>query len=130
MASEPHTIVLIHGMWMTPLSWEHWAERFRQQGHEVIAPAWRGLSDDPAEVRRDPSPLHGLSIPDVIDHYEQIIRGLDRPPIIIGHSFGGLFAQLLLEPRSRLGSASRSTRPRRRACSSCRSRLFAPPGLR
>ena len=71
MASEPHTIVLIHGMWMTPLSWEHWAERFREQGHEVIAPAWLGLSDDPAEVRRDPSPLHGLSIPDVVDHYER-----------------------------------------------------------
>ncbi len=103
MASEPHTIVLIHGMWMTPLSWEHWAERFRQQGHEVIAPAWRGLSDDPAEVRRDPSPLHGLSVPDVLDHYERIIRELDRPPIIIGHSFGGLFAQLLLDRG--LGSA-------------------------
>ena len=65
-------------------------------GHEVIAPAWLGLSDDPAEVRRDPSPLRGLSIRMSIDHYEQIIRELDRPPIIIGHSFGGLFTQLLL----------------------------------
>jgi len=72
-------------------------------GHEVIAPAWPGLSDDPAEVRRDPSPLHGLSIPDVIDHYEQIIRQFERPPIIIGHSFGGLFSQLLLDRG--LGSA-------------------------
>jgi pimeloyl-ACP methyl ester carboxylesterase len=95
----------------------------------VIAPAWRGLSDDPAEVRRDPSPLHGLSIPDVIDNYEQIIRQLDRPPIIIGHSFGGcspscLPTAVLALPRPR------STPPRRRACSSCRSRLFAPPGLR
>ena len=69
----------------------------------MIAPAWRGLSDDPAEVRRDPSPLHGLSIPDVLDRYEQIIRELGRPPIIIGHSFGGLFAQLLLDRG--LGSA-------------------------
>ena len=43
-APEPQTIVLIHGMWMTPLSWEHWAERYRGQGHEVIAPAWPGLS--------------------------------------------------------------------------------------
>ena len=54
-------------------------------------------------IRRDPSPLEGLSIPDVIDHYEQIIRELDAPPIIIGHSFGGLFAQLLLNRG--LGSA-------------------------
>jgi pimeloyl-ACP methyl ester carboxylesterase len=102
-SNDPQTIVLIHGMWMTPLSWEHWAARYRERGHEVIAPAWLGLSDDPAEVRRDPSPLHGLSIPDVIDHYDEIIRGLERPPIIIGHSFGGLFAQLLLNRG--LGSA-------------------------
>jgi pimeloyl-ACP methyl ester carboxylesterase len=104
MAAAPQTIVLIHGMWMTSLSWEHWAERYRGQGHEVIARSWLGLSDDPAEVRRDPSALHGLSIPDVIDNYEQIIRGLERPPIIIGHSFGGLFAQLLANRG--LGSAT------------------------
>ena len=88
---------------MTSLSWEHWAERFRGQGHEVIAPAWPGLDREPAELRADPSPLHGLSIPDVIEHHDRIIRGLDRPPIIIGHSFGGLFAQLLLDRG--LGSA-------------------------
>jgi pimeloyl-ACP methyl ester carboxylesterase len=82
-------------MWMTPLSWEHWAERFRAQGHEVIAPAWPGLDREPAELRADPSPLRGLSIPDVIEHYERIIGGLDRSPIIIGHSFGGLFTQKL-----------------------------------
>src|SRR3954465_5689004 len=90
--STEEPIVLIHGMWMTPLSWEHWAERFRERGHEVLAPPWPGLSDDPDAVRRDPPPLHGLSIPDVIDHYDAIIRRLERPPIIMGHSFGGLFA--------------------------------------
>jgi len=90
-------IVLIHGMWMTPLSWEHWVSHYIDRGHRVIAPAWPGLDKDPAALRRDPSPLRGLSIRDVVDHYDQIIRGLDRPPIIIGHSFGGLFAQLLLD---------------------------------
>src|SRR3989454_8421484 len=99
-ASDPagtQTIVLIHGMWMTRLSWEHWAKRYSDQGHPVLAPAWPGLEADPDELRRDPSPLRGLSITDVVDHYDKIIRGLDRPPIIIGHSFGGLFAQLLLD---------------------------------
>src|SRR5204862_1610941 len=96
-------IVLIHGMWMTPLSWEHWADRYRRAGHHVLAPAWPGLEGEPEEIRRDPSPLRGLSIPDVIDHYEKIIRELGRPPIIIGHSFGGLYAQLLLNRG--LGSA-------------------------
>ena len=102
-SQDPRTIVLIHGMWMTPLSWEHWAERYRQRGHEVLAPAWPGLSDDPAEVRREPAPLRGLSVTKVVDHYEGIIRGLERPPIIVGHSFGGLFAQLLADRG--LGSA-------------------------
>jgi pimeloyl-ACP methyl ester carboxylesterase len=101
--SPEQPIVLIHGMWMTPLSWEHWADRYRERGHRVLAPAWPGLDAEPAEIRRDSSPLRGLSIPDVIDHYERIIRELDQPPIIIGHSFGGLYAQLLLNRG--LGSA-------------------------
>jgi pimeloyl-ACP methyl ester carboxylesterase len=91
------TIVLIHGMWMTPLSWEHWIEHYTDRGHRVIAPAWPGLDREPEELRRDPSPLHGLSIPDIVDHYEKIIRDLDRPPIVMGHSFGGLHMQLLLD---------------------------------
>ena len=65
--------------------------------HPVLAPAWPGLEAEPDELRRDPSPLRGLSITDVVDHYDKIIRGLDQPPIIIGHSFGGLFTQLLID---------------------------------
>ena len=96
-ANDPRTIVLIHGMWMTALSWEHWAGRYREQGHDVLAPAWPGLDRDPEELRGDPSPLHELSIVDVVDSYDRVIRGLDRPPIVIGHSFGGLIAQLLAD---------------------------------
>ncbi len=96
-SASAETIVLIHGMWMTPLSWEHYASHYIDRGHRVIAPAWPGLDKEPAELRRDPAPLRGLSIKDTVDHYDKIIRGLDRPPIIIGHSFGGLFAQLLLD---------------------------------
>ena len=88
--------MLIHGMWMTPLSWEHWSGRFTEKGHQVLAPAWPGLDAEPEQLRRDPAPLRGLGIATIVDNYDKIIRGLDRPPIIIGHSFGGLFAQLLL----------------------------------
>src|SRR3954469_16979252 len=101
-ASKP-PIVLIHGMWMTPLSWEHWASHYTDRGHRVVAPAWPGLDKEPEELRRDPSPLRGIDITEVVDHYDKIIRGLESPPIIIGHSFGGLFAQLLLDRG--LGSA-------------------------
>jgi len=99
-ASDParaETIVLIHGMWMTPLSWEHWIDHYSAQGHRVLAPAWPGLDAEPEQLRRDPSPLKGLGITEVVDHYDKIIRGLDQAPIIIGHSFGGLFTQLLLD---------------------------------
>ena len=96
-STTPDTIVLIHGMWMTPLSWEHWIERYTARGHSVLAPAWPGLDAEPEQLRRDPSPLRGLGITEIVDHYETIIRGLDRPPIIIGHSFGGLHTQLLLD---------------------------------
>jgi pimeloyl-ACP methyl ester carboxylesterase len=95
--TTPDTIVLIHGMWMTPLSWEHWADRYTGRGHRVLAPAWPGLDAEPEQLRRDPSPLRGLGITEVVDHYDTIIRGLDHPPIIIGHSFGGLYTQLLLD---------------------------------
>jgi pimeloyl-ACP methyl ester carboxylesterase len=84
-------------MWMTPLSWEHWMEHYTDRGHRVLAPAWPGLDREPEELRRDPSPLHGLGITEIVDHYDKIIRDLDRPPIIIGHSFGGLHTQLLLD---------------------------------
>jgi pimeloyl-ACP methyl ester carboxylesterase len=95
--AERAPIVLVHGMWMTPLSWEHWITHYTNRGHRVIAPAWPGLDKEPEELRRDPSPLRGLRITEVVDYYDKIILGLDRPPIIIGHSFGGLFAQLLLD---------------------------------
>src|SRR6266480_5051296 len=94
---QAETIVLIHGMWMTPLSWEHWINHYTDRGHRVLAPAWPGLDKEPEELRRDPSPLRGIDITEVVDHSDKIIRGLDSPPIIIGHSFGGLFTQLLLD---------------------------------
>src|SRR5947208_5446345 len=96
-STKAETVVLIHGMWMTPLSWEHWASRYSDRGHHVLAPAWPGLDAEPEQLRRDPSPLRGLGITEVVNHYDRIIRRLDQPPIIIGHSFGGLYTQLLMD---------------------------------
>jgi pimeloyl-ACP methyl ester carboxylesterase len=91
------TIVLVHGLWMTPLSWEKWVERYEDLGFRVIAPAWPGLEGGVDAIRRDPSPLAGLGITEIVDHYEKVVRALDKPPIIMGHSFGGTFVQLLLD---------------------------------
>lgn len=91
-------IVLVHGLWMTPSSWDTWAERFRARGHQVLAPGWPGIDDrSPADVRRDPSALENVSITEIVDSYDRIIRALPEAPIIMGHSFGGIFTQMLLD---------------------------------
>lgn len=99
MSSEASTppIVLIHGLWLTPRSWEGWKERFESRGHRVLAPAWPRMLGEVEDIRRDPSPLNDLGVGEITDHYAEVMRGLDRPPIIIGHSFGGLVTELLLD---------------------------------
>lgn len=91
------TIVLIHGLWMTALSWEHWVERYEDRGFNVIARSWPGMDGDIDELRRDPSGIEHLGIEEIVDHFAEIIGELDRPPIIMGHSFGGAFTQILLD---------------------------------
>jgi len=96
--TTPDTIVLVHGLWMTPRSWEPWVDRFSSRGYKVIAPAWPGLEGRSVEdIRRDPSALAGLGVGEIVDHYDKAIRELGRPPIIMGHSFGGLITQLLVD---------------------------------
>ena len=95
--SDKPSIVLIHGLWMTPLSWEHWVKYYSEKGYNVIAKAWPGLDRDIEDLRRDPTPIAGLGVTEIVDYYDQIIRALARPPIIMGHSFGGLMTQILLD---------------------------------
>ena len=97
MSPVPDTIVLIHGLWMTPRSWEHWIPRYESRGYTVLAPAWPGLEVEVEALNDDPSPIASLDIEQIVDHYEEIVRGLESPPIIVGHSFGGAFTQLLLD---------------------------------
>ena len=90
-------IVLIHGLWLTPRSWEYWTDRYMARGYSVHAPTWPRMEGDVEGLRRDPSPMNRLGVKEVTDHYEGIVRGLERPPIIMGHSFGGLITELLLD---------------------------------
>ncbi|HJW38511.1 MAG TPA: alpha/beta hydrolase [Candidatus Udaeobacter sp.] len=91
------TIVLIPGLWMTALSWEPWVKHYSEKGYGVIAANWPGMEGDVEQLRRDPSTFTSLGLPEVVDHYEQIIREVETPPIIIGHGFGGLVTQILLD---------------------------------
>jgi pimeloyl-ACP methyl ester carboxylesterase len=96
MTSSNPSVVFIHGLYMTPLSWENWVARYKARGLEVHAPAWPGLEASVDQLRADPTPIAKLSVEAILDHYDRFIRALDRPPIIMGHSFGGGFTQVLV----------------------------------
>ncbi len=96
--SDPRqTIVLIHGLWLTALSWEHWVQRYSGDGFRVIAKSWPGMDGDIDVLRADTSGIDNLGLTEITEYYADIIIALDRPPIIMGHSFGGLITQLLLD---------------------------------
>jgi pimeloyl-ACP methyl ester carboxylesterase len=95
--TSPDTIVLIHGLWMTPRSWEKWIEHYEERGYRVLAPAYPGLEVEVEALNEDASPIEALTIPAVVEHYEGIVGELDKPPILMGHSMGGLIVQILLD---------------------------------
>lgn len=95
--AAPDTIVLVHGFWVTPRSWENWVERYEERGYRVLAPAYPGFEVEVEALREDPSPIEAITVPSIIEHIGGIIEGLEHPPIIIGHSAGGLMTQVLLD---------------------------------
>ena len=92
------SILFIHGAWLTPAVWTRFAARFTACGYACTAPAWP-LMDGPAEQlrRHPPTGLAALQIETIVDHYERLIHAHDVPPVLVGHSFGGLIVQLLLD---------------------------------
>jgi pimeloyl-ACP methyl ester carboxylesterase len=96
-ATTPDTIVLIHGFWVTPRSWEHWITRYESRGYRVLAPAYPGFEVEVEALNADPSPIEAVTVPQIIEHLEAVIGELDSPPILMGHSAGGVFTQVLLD---------------------------------
>jgi pimeloyl-ACP methyl ester carboxylesterase len=84
-ATPPDTIVLIHGFWVTPRSWEYWINRYEKRGYRVLAPGYPGFEVEVEALNRDPSPVEALTVPSIMGHLESVIHGLDRPPILMGH---------------------------------------------
>jgi pimeloyl-ACP methyl ester carboxylesterase len=95
--TAPRTpVVLIHGLWLHATSWGPWLDFFRDAGYDPIAPGWPSEPGSVEEARQQPDAVANLGIDDVTEYFAEIIAGLPASPVIIGHSFGGLFAEKLL----------------------------------
>jgi pimeloyl-ACP methyl ester carboxylesterase len=98
MTTQTKTVLFIHGLFMSANSWDHWVTYFEDKGYNAIAVPWPGRDKSAEQLRAEhPNPAVGQqTFSAVLDHHEELIRGLDEPPILIGHSFGGLIAQIML----------------------------------
>src|SRR5689334_23371052 len=96
-AMATDTIVLVHGFWVTPRSWEHWITHYEGKGYKVLAPAYPGFEAEVEALNADPAPIERVTVAQIVEHFEEVIGALDEPPILIGHSAGGVFVQILLD---------------------------------
>jgi alpha-beta hydrolase superfamily lysophospholipase len=90
-------LILIHGAWLSARSWENFAGYFASRGFAVSTPEWPRKEGDVEALRADAEELRGLGLTEIVDHYEKLIRELAEPPVLVGHSFGGLIVELLLD---------------------------------
>jgi len=88
-------VVFIHGLWLLPRSWDRWASVFEKNGYTALTPGWPDDPETVAEANANPEVFAHKSVGQVADHYAAVIERLDRPPALVGHSFGGLLAQIL-----------------------------------
>jgi pimeloyl-ACP methyl ester carboxylesterase len=88
-------VVFVHGLWLLPSSWDRWAKVFEEAGYAALTPGWPDDPETVAEANARPEVFARKTIGQVADHFDEIIRGLSKTPAVIGHSFGGLLAQIL-----------------------------------
>src|SRR3954465_7897097 len=94
-ASTSTPVVFIHGLWLLPTSWDRWAALFEDAGYVALKPGWPDAPESGAEAEANPKGIAGKSVGQVATHLGEVVGRLNRKPAIIGHSFGGLLAQIL-----------------------------------
>jgi pimeloyl-ACP methyl ester carboxylesterase len=87
--------VFVHGLWLLPSSWDRWAALFEEAGYTALTPGWPDDPETVAEANAHPEVFARKTVGQVAMHFEEVVRKLDKKPVIIGHSFGGLLAQIL-----------------------------------
>lgn len=96
-ANGPIPLMLVHGAWLSARSWENYVDYFTQRGFAVTAPEWPRKVGDVEQMRETADDSAGLGVNEIVDHYATLIGELDEPPVLVGHSYGGLFVELLLD---------------------------------
>src|SRR5690242_3895629 len=96
-ASERTPVVLIHGLWLLPSSWDRWAELFEEAGYAAVTPSWPDDPETVAEAREHPEVLAGKTLGQIADHVAEVIGALNKKPVVMGHSTGGLLAQMIAD---------------------------------
>ena len=94
-ASTAQPVLFIHGLWLLPSSWDRWVTLFEDAGYVGVTPGWPDDPETVTEAREHPEVLAGKGIAEIADYEEAIIRRLERKPLVIGHSFGGLLTMIL-----------------------------------
>ena len=96
MTANRTPVVFIHGLWLHASSWTPWVDLFTEAGYAPVAPGWPGDPETVELARANPDSIAGHGIEEVTEHYAGLIKQLPTPPVIIGHSFGGMIAEKLL----------------------------------
>jgi len=94
-ASSATPVVFVHGLWLLPSSWDNWVTLFEEAGYVGLTPDWPDDPETVEEARANPDVLAGKTLKQVADHTTEVINALDKKPAVIGHSTGGLLAQML-----------------------------------
>ena len=94
-ASGKTPVIFIHGLWLLPSSWAKWVDFFNQAGYASLTPDWPGDPETVEQARANPSVFAKKTLKQVADHTAEIIKALKKKPVLVGHSTGGLVAQML-----------------------------------
>jgi pimeloyl-ACP methyl ester carboxylesterase len=96
-ASGQTPVVFIHGLWLLPSSWDNWAQLFEEAGHAAVTPDWPDDPETVEEARANPDVFAGKTLGQIAGHTADVIGGLNRKPAVMGHSTGGLLAQMIAD---------------------------------
>src|SRR5947199_8635462 len=93
-ASGTTPVVFVHGLWLLPSSWANWEDFFTQAGYAPLTPDWPDDPETVKEARANPDVLAKKTLKQVADHSADVIGKLEKKPAVMGHSTGGLLAQM------------------------------------